>query len=65
MWLFAEIFAKSVVGYNEGGGSVNKRLRIKDLREDNDLTQIDVARILGTTPQYYQKYEAGLHSLPV
>ena len=31
--------------------------RLKDLREDADKTQSDVARYLGTTAQYYGKYE--------
>ena len=33
--------------------------RLKDLREDADKTQSDVARYLGTTAQYYGKYEKG------
>lgn len=33
--------------------------RLKDLREDNDLTQEEVAKILNTTYQYYNKYETG------
>lgn len=33
--------------------------RLKDLREDNDLTQEEVATILNTTYQYYNKYETG------
>ncbi len=39
--------------------------RLRDLREDSDLTQKDVADLLGTTPQYYQKYEAGQRPIPV
>ena len=39
--------------------------RLKDLREDHDLTQEQVSKILGTSKQYYQKYEKGLHPLPV
>ena len=36
---------------------------LKDLREDNDLTLADLAQILGTTYQYYQKNEkANRHS---
>ena len=31
--------------------------RLKDLREDNDLSQSDVAKILKTTQQQYSKYE--------
>lgn len=39
--------------------------RMRDLREDNDLTQKDIAKILGTTPQYYQKYETGVRPLTI
>ena len=38
--------------------------RLKDLREDADKTQSDVARYLGTTAQYYGKYEKGERELP-
>lgn len=30
---------------------------IRELREDNDLTQKEVAAIIGTTQQHYSKYE--------
>lgn len=33
--------------------------RIKDLREDNDLTQADIARVIKTTQQQYSKIENG------
>ena len=33
--------------------------RLKELRQDNDLTQEEVGETLGTTKQYYQKYEKG------
>lgn len=38
--------------------------RIKDLREDSDKTQAEVANYLGTTAQYYGKYEKGERELP-
>lgn len=38
--------------------------RIKDLREDADRTQTDLAAYLGTTAQYYGKYEKGERELP-
>ena len=38
--------------------------RIRDLREDADRTQSDVAEYLGTTAQYYGKYEKGERELP-
>lgn len=38
--------------------------RIKDLREDADKTQVEIARILDTTAQYYGKYEKGEREIP-
>lgn len=44
---------------------MGNRLRLRDLREDRDLTQKDVAKVLGTSFQYYQKYESGVYLIPV
>lgn len=38
---------------------------LKELRIDHDKTQEDIAKILNTSKQYYQKYEKGLHPLPI
>ena len=35
------------------------KLRIRDLREDRDLAQTAVAKILGCTQQTYSRYESG------
>ena len=40
-------------------------MRLRDLREDQDLTQKEIAEILGTSFQYYQKYESGVRPIPV
>lgn len=37
--------------------------RIKDLREDMDLSQKDIAEILGTEQSYYAKYEKGIRPI--
>lgn len=37
--------------------------RIKDLREDKDLKQSTIAKILGTDQSYYSKYERGIHPM--
>lgn len=34
-------------------------LRIRDLREDKDLTQKELAKILNCTQQTYSRYETG------
>ena len=39
--------------------------RIRDLREDKDLKQDDVANILKITRQQYQLYESGKRKLPI
>lgn len=39
--------------------------RIRDLREDHDLTQKDVADILGTSQTMYARYERGANELPI
>ena len=38
---------------------------MKDLREDNDLLQKDVAKYLGITQQQYSLYEKGIRDLPI
>lgn len=38
--------------------------RLKDMREDRDLTQRDIAEVLKTSTQYYQKYEKGIIPVP-
>ena len=39
--------------------------RIRDLREDNDLTQQKVAEFLGTSQTMYARYERGANELPL
>lgn len=39
--------------------------RIRDLREDNDKTQQDIAAYLGTSQTMYARYERGANELPV
>ncbi len=39
--------------------------RIRDLREDHDLTQQAVAEFLGTTQQVYSRYEKGVNEMPI
>lgn len=38
--------------------------RLKDLREDRDLKQEDIAKIIGTDQSYYAKYENGKRPIP-
>ena len=39
--------------------------RIKELREKNNKNQIDIAKILNTSQQYYGKYELGKRPMPI
>lgn len=39
--------------------------RLKDMREDHDLEQKDLARVLGISRQYYSRYELGQVDLPI
>lgn len=38
---------------------------IRELREDSDLTQREVADYLKTTQQVYSRYEKGINELPI
>ena len=39
--------------------------RLKDLREDMDLQQSDIAKLLKTTQPQYSRYETGERDLPI
>lgn len=39
--------------------------RIRDLREDHDKTQEEIAKILGTSQTMYARYERGANGLPI
>ena len=38
--------------------------RIRDLREDKDLSQREIAKILGMSQTGYSKYETGENDIP-
>lgn len=39
--------------------------RLRDLREDNDLKQREIAALLQTTQQVYSEYEKGIREIPL
>jgi len=39
--------------------------RMRDLREDHDKTQQEIADILGTSQTMYARYERGANELPI
>lgn len=41
------------------------RLRIRDLREDNDLSQKEISKILMCDQSLYSKYERGEREIPL
>lgn len=39
--------------------------RLKEIREDRDLKQQDIAKLLNTTQCQYSLYENGIRSIPI
>lgn len=39
--------------------------RLRDLREDHDESQEEIAQLLGTSRQQYQRWESGLWQMPI
>ena len=39
--------------------------RLRDLREDKDLRQKDIAAVLGISQTVYSRYERGFQTIPV
>lgn len=39
--------------------------RIRELREDHDKTQSEIAEILGTSQTMYARYERGANEMPI
>ncbi len=42
-----------------------KYQRLKDLREDKDIYQKEIAKLLNISQQYYSEYENGKRPIPV
>lgn len=43
----------------------NQKLRLRDLRNDKDMTQSEVADIIKTSANYYGEYENGKREIPI
>ena len=39
--------------------------KLRGLREDNDLTQNQIAQVLGTSQTMYARYERGANEMPI
>lgn len=44
---------------------MNYAQRLRELREDNDKKQIEIANLLGIDQSYYSKYERGANEMPI
>lgn len=51
-----QIGSSKIMQYNE---------KLKQLREDNDLTQTQIAKLLNVSQITYSQYERGVRSLPL
>lgn len=40
-------------------------MRLRDLREDNDLTQTNIAKLLNIKQNTYSQYESGVRQIPI
>lgn len=47
------------------GDKVDYTQRIRNLREDADMTQSEIANILGTSQTMYARYERGANEMPI
>ena len=47
------------------GGEAMYFQRIKDMREDSDLTQVQIAEYLGIRQTVYSRYERGYQTIPL
>ncbi len=41
------------------------QLRLRDLREDNDMSQAEMAKLLGISQQTYSRYESHTTEIPL
>ena len=56
------MYAEKNCGENR---KMDYRKRIRDLREDHDKTQSEIAEMLGTSQTMYARYERGASELPI
>ena len=47
------------------GKGMDYRIRMRNLREDNDKTQKEIAELLGTSQTMYSRYERGANEMPI
>ena len=49
----------------KGGGGLDYRTRLRNIREDRDLTQAEVGKLLNKSKQGYKHIEAGRAELKI
>lgn len=65
LWYNLTCFIKNTIFTWIGETNVHFCQRLKDLREDNEKTQAEIAELLGTTRQQYSKWETGVRKMPI
>ena len=63
--LYHPFMIKSIVTIDTIQGDNMYFKRLRDLREDHDMKQIEVAEYLGIQQTVYSRYERGFQSIPV
>lgn len=58
-------YNKFVVTSSKGWFDMYFYKRLKDLREDNDKTQSEIAQLLNIKQQQYGRYEIGEYEIPL
>lgn len=56
---------RTVIDWIGGRNMEYYQKRIRDLREDADKTQSEIAEMLGTSQTMYARYERGASELPI
>ena len=51
--------------YVKGGEQMDYRVRLRNIREDRDLTQADIGKVLNKSQQGYNHIEAGRAELKI
>ena len=60
------IFTKCSHIFGKGTSTMENYISyLRSLREDNDLTQQEIADVLGTSQTMYARYERGANELPM
>ena len=59
---FATLWEKTAAGRDDMRTFIEK---LRGLREDNDLTQTQIAEVLGTSQTMYARYERGANEMPI